>query len=181
MRQLRQRIFVNCRLEKLKSYEVDSYIDCRLFMAGSRGDIQFSLGAKRAISKKSKGIPRMINKICDYALTSGYVTEDFVIRKKHVQRALKEMGDMEFRKQVFLGGAFNHTRTGVRKLLCASVLGLAVIFSILLLPQTGKIKSFLIEKTAMLLADHSPSITNSSHAWNARADSDSRVNKQINH
>ena len=180
MRQLKQRIFVNCRLETLKSYEVDSYIGCRLFMAGSRGDIQFTRGAKQAIAKKSKGIPRMINKICDYALTAGYVAEDFVIRKKHVKRALNEMGDMEFKKKFFLGRAFNQTRIGARKLLLASALGLAVVLAVSMFLHSGKTKSFLIEKTAWLLTEHSAPIVFSTHPGDVKAVSNARGDKRMN-
>jgi general secretion pathway protein A len=97
MRQLRQRIFVTCRLEHLKPREVENYIDRRLFIAGSSGQVQFSRGAKRLIARKSKGFPRVINKICDYALTAGYVDDEFVIRREHVKRALVELGDWGFR------------------------------------------------------------------------------------
>ena len=34
-----------------------------------------------------------INKNCDYALTAGYVADEFVINKKHVKRALAELGE----------------------------------------------------------------------------------------
>ena len=168
MRQLRQRIFVNCRLENLKSFEVDSYIDSRLFLAGSSGDIQFTREAKQEIAKRSKGIPRMINKICDYALTAGYVAEDFVITKTHVRRALNEMGDMEFKKQFSLRGAFDQTKIGVRKLLFASALSLAAVLAISVFPHSENIKSFLIEKTVPLLTDDNASMVNSSHPGDAK-------------
>jgi general secretion pathway protein A len=168
MRQLRQRIFVNCRLENLKSFEVDSYIDSRLFLAGSSGDIQFTREAKQEIAKKSKGIPRMINKICDYALTAGYVAEDFVITKTHVRRAINEMGDMEFKKQFSLRGAFDQTKIGVRKLLFASALSLAAVLAISVFPHSENIKSFLIEKTVPLLTDDNASMVNSSHPGDAK-------------
>ena len=148
MRQLKQRIFVNCRLDHLKPYEVESYIDRRLFIAGSNGQIQFTRGAKRAVAKSSKGIPRMINKICDYALTAGYVCDESLIRKKHVKKALLEMGDTDFRKGIFLGGVFNQTRFGTAKLLTATTLGLIVVFTATLLTVKGILNPVQVDNVA---------------------------------
>ena len=139
MRQLRQRIFVNCRLDHLIPYEVESYIDIRLFIAGSNGQIQFTRAAKRAVARSSKGIPRMINKICDYALTAGYVTDESIIKKKHVKIALQEMGDPDFRKSILGGGRFNLTRFGTASVLAATALGLIVVAATLLLTVGGNL------------------------------------------
>ena len=141
MRQLRQRIFVNCRLEHLKPSEVENYIDRRLFIAGSSGQVQFSRGAKRYIAKKSRGLPRVINKICDYALTAGYVDDEFVIRREHVKRALTELGDWGFKKRFF-------RRTDLqaylwkRKLVLAIAVSLAILLPALLFWHSATIKSF---------------------------------------
>ena len=139
MRQLRQRIFVNCRLKHLKPGEVESYIDRRLFIAGSSGQVQFSAGAKRAIAKSSKGVPRVINKICDYALTAGYVADEFVIRKIHVKKALAELGDWELSKTIFSKGHCQLHRW-MQKPIAATALGLAVILLIFLFSLSNPFK-----------------------------------------
>ena len=141
MRQLRQRITVNCRLEQLNPREVDNYIDRRLFIAGSNGQVQFSRGAKRIIANISKGIPRAINKICDYALTAGYVSDEYVISKKHVKRAISELGDWGpeskiFHKAQYLSGIW------APRLLLAAALSMAVTLPLFLISQSEQLKAF---------------------------------------
>ena len=177
MRQLRQRIFVNCRLEHLKPREVESYIDRRLFIAGSSGQVQFSLGAKRVIVKSSKGIPRVINKICDYALTAGYVADEFVIRKKHVKRALAELGNWEFNKASFFK-AFIQTHEWKPRLIPATTLGLAVILPVLLFAQSEQIKLLQSSLNTLFSADRKSPITDSGHPADTQATAADGVNKQ---
>ena len=95
LRQLQQRIIINCRLGFLSPSEVSGYIDRRLFIAGDKGQVRFTPKAEQMITKASKGIPRLINKICDYSMTSGYLYNDFTIGPKHVKRAIVEMGDLD--------------------------------------------------------------------------------------
>jgi general secretion pathway protein A len=140
MRQLKQRIFVNCRLDQLNPNEVESYIDIRLFYAGSNGQVQFTRGAKRAVAKKSQGIPRVINKICDFALTAGYVSDELVIQKKHVKQAMYEMGDTDFKRGIFSGRKLNQSRFGNLKFMAATTaLCLIFVFVTTLWTMNGKL------------------------------------------
>ena len=91
IRQLQQRIAIKCELELLKKTEVQGYILHRLFVAGDKGNIRFTVGAIDKIHKASRGIPRLINKICDYALTAGYVSNSYEINKRHIKQALNEL------------------------------------------------------------------------------------------
>ncbi|MDY7033919.1 MAG: AAA family ATPase [Thermodesulfobacteriota bacterium] len=92
MRQLRQRIAINCRLEFLRQREIEQYISRRLFIAGDKGRIRYTRRGVRLIYQSSGGIPRLINRICDYALVAGYVANDFNIEPTHIRKALKEIG-----------------------------------------------------------------------------------------
>ena len=94
MRQLRQRVAIHSKLEYITEEEIDRYIARRLFIAGDKGHVQFTKNAIKLIYKASKGVPRLINKICDYALTAGYIADDFVIGPGYVKKALKELGDL---------------------------------------------------------------------------------------
>ena len=179
MRQLRQRIFVNCRLEHLKPREVESYIDRRLFVAGSSGQVQFSRGAKRAIARSSKGIPRVINKICDYALTAGYVADEFVIRKKHVKRALTELGAWELKKR-FFRKAHLQTHVWTRRLLLTTTLCLAVALPVFLISQSEQSTPLQSYVSALFYAGQNASIEDPSRPVNEQAPSGGRVNKQTN-
>jgi general secretion pathway protein A len=130
MRQLKQRIIVHCRLQQLKLHEVDGYIHRRLFVAGSNGQILFTPKAKRLIFKISRGIPRIINKICDYGLTAGYLNGEFIINKKHVDCAIRELGELDFKKNRIGSSAFRWTGRNARGLLLACALSLAAILTL---------------------------------------------------
>ena len=68
LRQLKQRVALRCRLDPLPSNEVGEYISARLKAVGySRKDL-FHASAVEKIAAHSRGIPRIINIICDNAL-----------------------------------------------------------------------------------------------------------------
>ncbi|HXV65235.1 MAG TPA: AAA family ATPase, partial [Vicinamibacteria bacterium] len=75
LRQLAQRITARYHLTPLEGRELKQYIRHRLAVAGGIGQVDFTSGAFRAIRRYSKGIPRLINLICDRALLAGYVLE----------------------------------------------------------------------------------------------------------
>jgi general secretion pathway protein A len=64
-------IAARCRLEPLAEAETQRYIEHRLQLAG-RAQPLFSPEAVREIHALSKGVPRLINFICDHALLYGY-------------------------------------------------------------------------------------------------------------
>jgi general secretion pathway protein A len=72
MRQLKQRIALQRRLERLDPQEVGAYIAYRLQMAGCERKNLFASPAIRRIALYSQGIPRLINTICDNALLNAY-------------------------------------------------------------------------------------------------------------
>jgi hypothetical protein len=72
LRQLKQRVALRCRLAPLKVEEVGAYIDFRLRAAGYQGKELFHADAVQQIAFYSKGIPRLINIICDNALLCAY-------------------------------------------------------------------------------------------------------------
>jgi general secretion pathway protein A len=91
LRQLEQRISVRYHLQPLSKSEVSKYIYHRLMVAGSEGRINFSRGALRNIYRSSKGIPRLINLICDRALLNGYVKGKYTITTPMVLQAIKSL------------------------------------------------------------------------------------------
>jgi general secretion pathway protein A len=91
LRQLKQRIAVHCRLDPLGDREIAEYISQRLLVAGNQGRVAFSASATRLIHEASDGIPRLINNICDYSLTAGYVSDVQTIGTQHVKQALSEV------------------------------------------------------------------------------------------
>ena len=75
MRQLRQRIGVNCNLMPLNNDETMAYIYHRLTVAGNGNAVQFEADALDQIYRASRGIPRLINMICDYLLLSAFTEQ----------------------------------------------------------------------------------------------------------
>jgi type II secretory pathway predicted ATPase ExeA len=74
VRQLRQRIALWCRTRPLTSEETKAYIAKRLQIAGASQPV-FSPEAVQVIHRCSKGIPRLINLVCEHALISAYVEQ----------------------------------------------------------------------------------------------------------
>jgi general secretion pathway protein A len=72
LNQLSQRVTVHCHLTGLERGEVEQYIKHRLTVGGSsRFDI-FQMKTIDRISQYSRGIPRLINVLCDSALVYGF-------------------------------------------------------------------------------------------------------------
>ncbi len=72
LRQLDQRIGIRCYLKPLPRKETYRYIEHRLRVAGLPGALPFTRGALAKIYKYSRGIPRVINLVCDRALMAGF-------------------------------------------------------------------------------------------------------------
>ena len=73
--QLRQRISVVCRLQRLSMTETEGYVAYRLQVAGHSGAPIFTKKALSAICAISEGIPRNINNVCFHALSTGYALD----------------------------------------------------------------------------------------------------------
>ena len=72
LRQLDQRIGIRCYLKPLPRKETYRYVEHRLRVAGLLGALPFTRGALATIYKYSRGIPRVINLVCDRALMAGF-------------------------------------------------------------------------------------------------------------
>lgn len=87
-RPLKQRITVRYHLRPLKFNETREYIIHRLKRAGTRNLSIFDKGAIRAIYRYSKGIPRLINIVCDNALLTGFSQDIRCIGKKTIHEVV---------------------------------------------------------------------------------------------
>lgn len=74
LRQLKQRVALRCGLKPLKSEELKGYIERRLQIAGanSHAGTIFPDETVAAIQKFSKGIPRLVNILCENSLLLGF-------------------------------------------------------------------------------------------------------------
>ncbi len=75
LEQFVQRVTVYCHLNGLGRDEVGQYIRHRLHVAGAERPDLFSEEAIEAIHEYSRGIPRLINILCDSALLYGFADE----------------------------------------------------------------------------------------------------------
>ena len=83
LEQFIQRVTVYWHLDALNLDDVNRYIRHRLWVAVSENLDIFDPGAVAAIHKHSKGIPRLINILCDAALIHGYA-DDIKVIDAHV-------------------------------------------------------------------------------------------------
>ena len=78
LRQLKQRIVQRCELNPLTPMETAAYIETRLARAGMTRQTVFSPEILEEIYKRSRGIPRVINLLCDNLLLTAFAMEQRV-------------------------------------------------------------------------------------------------------
>ncbi|MDH3253687.1 MAG: AAA family ATPase [Acidobacteriota bacterium] len=91
LRQLRQRITIRYHLRPLSLNETDRYIQHRLHVAGANSRPVFQRRAVRRIHRYARGIPRLVNALCDKTLLCGYVLGTDRLTARHVRRAIREL------------------------------------------------------------------------------------------
>ncbi|MEI2773091.1 MAG: AAA family ATPase [Candidatus Competibacter sp.] len=89
LRQLAQRITARYHLQPLTQEETSAYIDHRLRIADGHGGL-FTPSARRAVHRRSGGIPRLINVICDRALLGAYSQGARRVDARMILRAARE-------------------------------------------------------------------------------------------
>ena len=94
LRQLKQRIAVRCRLEPLGRHELADYIAARLSIAGGRPDL-FAPATLDPIWEFARGIPRLINAVCDNALLVGYALGRQTIDTEVIGEVVSDLGRID--------------------------------------------------------------------------------------
>lgn len=89
--QLAQRVSVRYTLQPLGLEEIARYIEHRLRIAGSDGELHFDRSALTRIHEYSEGVPRLVNLICDRALLAGYAQRTATIDADIVDRAAETL------------------------------------------------------------------------------------------
>jgi len=92
LRQLSQRIIARYHLSVLTKEDVFAYIKHRLTVAGVNKNL-FTDSSMNLIYKYSKGIPRLINMICDRALLGAYACDSERVTDSIVKKAAREIID----------------------------------------------------------------------------------------
>ena len=98
VRQLRQRVALWCRTQPLTEAQTRAYVAERLRIAGASWAL-FTPEALDAVHRYSRGIPRVINLLCEHALIVGYVEQLQQIPAKVIEGVAAEL---ELEAQPFL-------------------------------------------------------------------------------
>jgi general secretion pathway protein A len=89
-RQLKQRVNLRYHLPSLSEKETKEYIERRLRVAGASRNI-FTPGAVKEIYQRSRGIPRVINILCDNALLTAYALDQKTVDVKPIREAARDL------------------------------------------------------------------------------------------
>jgi type II secretory pathway predicted ATPase ExeA len=98
VRQLRQRVALWCRTQALTESQTHAYVAERLRLAGATWSL-FSLEALDLVHRYSRGIPRVINLLCEHALIVAYVEQAQQVTAAMVEGVAAEL---ELETQPFL-------------------------------------------------------------------------------
>jgi type II secretory pathway predicted ATPase ExeA len=90
LRQLRQRITLRCRTTPLSLEETFGYVAERLRIAGANGEPVFSKEAIETVHLYSRGIPRVVNLLCEHSMISAYVDNLRPVPAHVVEEAARE-------------------------------------------------------------------------------------------
>jgi general secretion pathway protein A len=102
MRQLKQRIAVRLLIKPLVGDEVGKYIRHRWLRAGG-ADLPFTSEALTQIAQASRGIPRVINSLCDTSLISAFADGSSRVKEAHVREAVLDLDLGELAVESVLG------------------------------------------------------------------------------
>lgn len=91
LRQLKQRIAIQCQLDRLKEREVGPFIDYRLRTAGYHDHGLFPPEAIQRIAVYSQGIPRLINIICENALLIAWGTAQRTVSPATIEEVARDL------------------------------------------------------------------------------------------
>jgi general secretion pathway protein A len=108
LRQLRQRITLWAKTRPLTLLETQGYINERLRIAGRTGEEIFNPEAIEAVHRHAKGIPRVVNLLCEHALISAFVEHRTTVSAEMIEEValdfdLQEM-DLDPATKPPLGG-----------------------------------------------------------------------------
>lgn len=102
MRQFAQRVMASYHLGPLTQEETGAYIRHRLERAGGRSE-QFTPEAIAAVHANSGGIPRIINKLCDFGIVYAVTAEQDIVDSTVIQNVIDD-GLLQGASPLMLGG-----------------------------------------------------------------------------
>ena len=100
MDQLAQRVRLRCHISALSQEEMIHYIAHRLSVAGGHNSNLFQAEAIALIYTYTGGIPRLINTLCDTALTCAYTDEKQTVSAAEIKIAIDELQWQPYQERV---------------------------------------------------------------------------------
>jgi type II secretory pathway predicted ATPase ExeA len=91
MRQLAQRLSIQCQLPRFTPKDVGPYVSHRLLIAGNNVTLRFTDAAIDLICSASDGIPRVINLVCDRALARAASAGTMRVDAEHILGAIDDL------------------------------------------------------------------------------------------
>lgn len=89
MRQFAQRVVASFHIPPMSRAEVEAYIEHRLVHAGGTGQ-EFNRHAMGLVWVHSDGIPRMVNKLCDFAMVYAAATDQRHVDAETIEDVLRD-------------------------------------------------------------------------------------------
>lgn len=90
LRQLRQRVTVKARTFPLTEEQTNEYIGERLRIAGASGEPIFSKKAVDLVHQYARGIPRVVNLLCEHSLIAAYAENQRPVQPAIVEEVARE-------------------------------------------------------------------------------------------
>ena len=94
LEQLRQRVTVRFHLDPLSADDTANYINHRLRLAAIDAPLVFPRAVTDAIHTRTRGVPRMINVVCDAILLAGYSEEQRTVNLALTQAVFEDLERM---------------------------------------------------------------------------------------
>ncbi|HKY23156.1 MAG TPA: AAA family ATPase [Vicinamibacterales bacterium] len=101
MRQLDQRVSIRYQLRPLSRDEVASYVSHRLMIAGGSASVMFQPKALDMVHRRTGGIPRLVNLVCDRSLLAAYSARTNRVSQEMVYQAAENLELVEERPSRF--------------------------------------------------------------------------------
>ena len=89
--QFRQRVTLHYHLGPLDARDTGGYVAHRVHVAGANGAAIFQPTALAKVFHYTRGVPRLINGVCDRALLTGYVQETKAIGAEIIDEVAREL------------------------------------------------------------------------------------------
>jgi general secretion pathway protein A len=90
-RQLKQRIALRCRLRPFNAVQTAEYIGTRLARAGLRDQTVFPPNVMLEINRRTQGIPRLINLVCDNLMLTSFAMASRVVAVEMLDEVTRDL------------------------------------------------------------------------------------------